>query len=373
MNAGADAVGRPLHVLLFLLALGPGGAERLAATAANHWARLGVRVTLVTYSDEAPFYGLDPRVEHRPLGLVMDSPSAVAGLRNNARRLRAVRRVVREVRPDVVLSYMDRENVTAVLATRGLGVPVAGYVVSDPAHTDLGRAWSLLRRLVYPRLDLLVVQTERARDFFPRSVRKHAVVLPNPVPDPPGSGAGDELPRPCLITVGRLVEVKDHELMLRAFARVAPGRSDWSLVIVGEGALRGRLEERVRGLGLEGRVLLPGLYPDPYRALRQAEAFVLSSRREGFPMAVCEAMSCGLPVVSVDCPSGPRELIRDGVDGLLVPRDEEALADAMARLMDDPDLRRRLGERAPEVLERYGAGAVLARLRTELERITGRD
>lgn len=367
-----------MRLTLVIPALGAGGAERVMVTLANAWAERGWPVTLLTYDDgrQEPFYELHPAITWRPLAVARRSPNALEGVRNNLRRVRAVRQAIAASRPDVVVSFLDQTNVLVLIATRGLRLPVVVAEHIDPARHPIGRIWGTLRRWSYPRAAAVVVLTESARDFFPPAVRRRTHVIPNPIViDRPvrSASAADATSRGwTLIAAGRLSEQKGFDLLLRAFADLAPDHPRWSLEIYGEGQLRPDLERLRDELGLAGRVRMPGATRQLHQAFAAADLFVLSSRYEGFPMVLCEAMAGGLAVVSFDCPSGPGGIVRDGIDGVLVPpEDVAALTSALDRLMGDRDERRRLASRATEVLDRFGPPRVLGawdRLLAEVRR-----
>ncbi|MCA1906305.1 MAG: glycosyltransferase, partial [Desulfarculus sp.] len=165
---------------------------------------------------------------------------------------------------------------------------------------------------------------------------------------------------PTVVAMGRLDPGKNFGLLIRAFALARAKQPAWRLAILGEGPERPRLEALAGELGLGPWVHLPGRVEDPLTHLRRAEIFALSSEYEGFPMSLLEAMSCGLAVVATDCGTGVREIIRPGVDGLIVPRGQlEPLAQALEGLMADPARRTALAQAAPQVCGRFGLERVL--------------
>ncbi|MBK9711898.1 MAG: glycosyltransferase family 4 protein [Kouleothrix sp.] len=356
-----------MRITLVIYSLGAGGAERVMSVMANYWAEHGQSVTLLTLdsASEPPFFDLHPAVVRRPLGITGASPNPIAALAGNLRRLAHLRRAVAASRPDVVISFMDHTNILTLLAVAGMRLPAIVAVHNDPHQSRLGMPWAWLREQLYPHASAVVTLSETALGYFSARVRRRGLVIPNPVVLPAGmalgrAGAGERAER-RLIAMGRLVHLKGFDLLLRAFAQAAPRYPDWSLDIWGDGPLRGELEALRDQLGLVDRVRLPGTTRRPSEPMQQADLFVLSSRHEGFPIALCEAMACGLPVVAFDCPSGPREIVRDGVDGVLVPpEDIDALSTALCGLMGDLEARRRIGQRAPEVLERFGIDRVMA-------------
>lgn len=337
--------------------MGAGGAQRVMATLANDFVAQGHAVTLLTLDcgSEPPFFSLDRQVRHLPLGLYAESGNWRRRIVNNLCRLWHLRRAIVASRPQVVVSFMDRTNILTLAATLQSGTPVIVAEHTAVGSVDLGWIWEALRRMMYPCAAAIVVLTERGRRMLPQRWQRKAVVIPNPVVLPPGHvvpkpGGAEKI---CL-AMGSLRPEKGFDLLLQAFAGVAGNRPDWRLVILGEGPLHKDLERLAQNLGISAQVDFRGLVAEPTAFLKAAEIFVLSSRCEGFPLALCEAMACGLPVIAADCATGPREIVRSGVDGLLVETENApALASAMARLMDDEPFRKELGRRAPEVLERF--------------------
>ncbi len=348
---------------LVISSLSGGGAERVLSTLARYWARAGHDVSVVTVgSRQADVYELGPGVRRVTLDLVRPSRHVIEGLVHSTRRVLALRRALVRLQPDVVVSFMTSTNVLSLLAVSGTGVPVVVCERTDPRRQRIGTPWAALRRVLYPRAARLVVQTETvagwARELCPR-----VHVIPNFVERPSSSAVpGIDRGPLRLIAMGSLRPEKGFDLLIEAFARVAASHPEWSLTILGDGPERARLEALVSRSRLQERVSMPGRMAEPLPHLVAAHAFALSSRREGFPNALLEAMACGLPVVAFDCPSGPAEIIEHGRNGLLVEAGEVSrLADALDRIMSSPSERARMGESAREIAIQLAPERVLPR------------
>jgi glycosyltransferase involved in cell wall biosynthesis len=365
-----------MRVTLVIDSLGPGGAQRVLTTMANYWVSRGWTITLVTLEgpERPPAFALDPAVRVVPLGTIRPDLPPVRRVFGMPAHLTRLRSAIRHGGPDVVISFIDKVNVLTLLATLGLPVPVIVSERVDPALYSIGPVWTRLRRWTYPRAARVVVQSEGAAHSLARGVRCAEVVIPNPLAPPPPKAAGfSRNAAPTVIGMGRLARQKGFDILLRAFGLLGHGFDDWRLEVWGEGPERPALEALRQALGLGARVRLPGVTAAPCDVMRAADLFVLSSRFEGFPNVLCEAMACGLPAISFDCPSGPHDIVRHGVDGLLVPPDGEAaaLTEALGRLMGSQAERERLAARAPEVLDRFGLDRVMGRWQAVLSEIGG--
>ena len=357
----------PRRITFVISSLRVGGAERVLSRMANYWAERAWPVTMVTLEPaSSDFYALHPAVVRVGLDVSGRSTSAWSAARNNLRRVRTLRRAIQDSRPELVISFMVPTTIITLLATLMARVPVIVSERTDPVRAPLSRVWGAMRRMTYPLAHAVVVQTPEAQDWADAFLRHDVVhVIPNPVPEPRhGSAAADvatvDDKTRQVIAIGRMDSYKGFDLLLRAFAACADRRPDWTLTILGDGEERPRLELLARTLGVESRVRLPGTVADPTPFLRRADLFVLSSRFEGFPNALLEAMAAGLPVIATDCAGAPRRIVREGVDGLLVPTDDvTALAHAMGTLLDDEPLRRRMGKSATDVTKRFDVRRIM--------------
>lgn len=351
-----------MRVAFVLSGLGAGGAERVVSLISSAWASRGNEVAVISFDapGERIFHGVDPSVRLVRLAIPADGGVGLAAAGSTFSRIAALRRTLREMQPDLIVSFLTKINVLTLIASAGLGSPVVASERNNPARQEIHPAWNLLLAWLYCRASAVVMQTEASLSCLPKSGRSRAMVIPNPIPAPLARRpiAQDSA---SVVAVGRLVRQKGFDLLLDAFSRIAARHPGWSLEIWGEGPERKAIEARAESQGLATRVRLRGLSAAPASWTAGASAFVLSSRYEGFPNALGEAMAAGLPVAAFDCAFGPGEMIRNEVDGLLVPdEDVDALAAALDRLMADPALRARLGASAREASERFAPEKIIA-------------
>lgn len=343
-TAASGVAGAGKRVALFMPSLAGGGAERIMLNLAAGFIARGCRVDLVLASAVGE-YASDVPAGVRRIDLGAAKPlNAVPAL---ARYLRAER-------PAALLATIVNANLAALWARRLSGVPMRCVVrEASTLSVDLAEG-SALNRLLLPRLvarsfrraEAIVAPSRGVADDFARVTGlpwESIEVIYNPVVSEALRQRalqsadhrwfqGDDIP--VIVGMGRLTRQKDFATLIRAFARfrrTTPAR----LIILGEGEDRGDLEALCRSLGVAADVDLPGFVANPYAILAQARLFVLSSRWEGLPGALIEALACGARVVSTDCPSGPREILDDGRYGQLVPaEDEVAMAAAMGAALD---------------------------------------
>ncbi len=345
------------RITFFISSLGAGGAERVVSTLANSLSDMGYHVSIVMVANRNLKYELADSIQLLYLDCVKDLSKNV--LVRWPLRLKKIRAAIRELKPDVVISFMAETNIDVCLASMGLKVPVIVSERNDPAIDPASRAKQLLRRFAYLRAQGFVFQTPDARDYFSPRIREAGTIILNPLTARiPAAFDGPRDRR--IAAVGRLNKQKNYPLLLQAFSDFSREYPGFTLEIYGQGNLEAQIAAEISRLGLEGSVILKGFCANVHEAIASAAFYVMSSDFEGMPNALIEAMALGLPSICTDCPcGGPRMLIEDGVSGLLVPiRDAGALAKAMKRMAADPEAAARMGKNAQAVRERVDVSTI---------------
>ena len=376
-RAGAD---RRVFIMLWS-AWGMGGTIRAAFNLAEYLAARGWDVEIVSgyRNRDTPFFG------EFPAGVRI---TALDDRRKGAapRGLRGLIRTVLSRLPSVLMPSADRAatgftvwtDLELVRRMRGRsgfligtrpGVNLMLARLRAPGLTTIGleqmnlskhnKALRKSMRAHYPHLDALVVLTEQDREAY-RKLLDGGVPLhriPNTVRPLPGAKA--DLAAKTVYAAGRFRYQKGFDLLIPAWAETARAHPDWRLRLRGQGHLRERLEGLIAEHGLEDSVTLEGPAEDIGSDMAEASVFVLSSRFEGFPLILLEAMSKGMGVVSFDCPTGPADIVEDHENGLLVPHEDvEGLARAIRELVEDEELRRRTAAAAIETAKHYTIEAI---------------
>lgn len=327
-----------------------GGAEGVLASVANGLAQRGWRIHIVSILFDQCDYELDPSIKYISIAQpqnnqILDTPRMVGSLR----------KVIKAIKPDVVISFMVTVSIVTWVATRGLKVK---YIPSERNDPDKGTNGliKILQDKAYGAADVVVFQTTRAKNFFSARIQKKGIIIPNPVSKMPEASS---VKSKRIVTVGRLEEQKNQKLLIEAFKSIHDAYKQYSVDIYGDGSLMQALSDYIEKAGLEGTVRLCGKVENVPEKIRDAYMFVLPSDYEGLSNALLEAMSVGLPCITTNC-AGSDDAIQNGVNGLIVPiRDKNAMAQAMRRLMDNPEGASEMGIKARSSMDRYNYDVII--------------
>lgn len=346
------------------MSMAGGGAERVLVDVTSKLAEYGHRITIFSFDKdcESDFYPVDARVTR--VRLDIGRTNRRSGIHDVGRRIRALRAAITNAQPDVAIGFMASSYIPVGLALWGTGIPVVASEHTDYNHWRRHRVQFAAMRATLPLYRAMTVLSDRVRANYPVALINKMVIIPNPVTAAPIALASPT-GRLCksILAVGRLSREKDHQTLIAAFAAVSPCYPNWKLRIIGEGELRGQLEQQIVAHGLGDRIALPGTTSEIDAEYRQAQIFAHPALYESFGLVTAEALAHGLPAVGfAECP-GTNELIIDGHNGLLVSGEDRvgSLGAALDRLMGSSDLRIRLGQNGPASITRYSLAATAER------------
>lgn len=342
------------HIALFISSLQKGGSERVMVNLADYFVKVGHRVTLVTQYQSKDEYPL-PKGVKRIYSEITEEECENSRIGNFRNRFLKLHRIWQQEKPEVILSFIGKNNMMAVLTAIGTHIPVVVSVRGEPCEEYPTVSMRFLSKWIFRGAAGIVMQTKENCLFFPKKLQNKTVVLKNPLnqmficPLYEGERSWE------IVSVGRLDENKNHRMLIEAFAQIVPDFPQITLTIYGEGTGRVSLETLISQRHLEARVSLPGSTERVAEKIEKAAVFVLCSNSEGVPNTLLEAMALGLPCIATDCRGGGvRELIEDGKNGLLVPvGDCKKLAEAMEELLIHREKAEAMGKEAYKVQKSY--------------------
>jgi len=345
---------KAFRICLVIPTLGPGGMERVMAELARYFDEKELtEIHIVLYGrNREIFYELTKNIKiHKPEFTFKSNKRWYYALKT----LLFLRKKITSISPDVILSFGEDWNNLVLLSQIGLGFPI---YVADRAEPGRSRSplQELLRRFLYPYAHGIVVQTDIAKKIYQKKFdSKKIKVIGNPIRNI-GQNGKIENREKIILSVGRLVDTKNFDQLIRIFARI--NSPDWKLVIIGGDSQRQNISEQLNELivklDLKQKVLLTGTVSNVDEYYLKSKIFAFTSISEGFPNVIGEAMSAGLPVISYNCIAGPSEMISDGKTGFLISIDDiSCFKEKLELLMNDPELRQQMGENGKEKIKEY--------------------
>lgn len=334
-----------MRILLIADSIQQGGVGRVASILSDYFSSTGNTVSILLMAQDRIQEGSYIKNDNIALKFL----SAEAGTANirPMLKLQTMRRIIAEDKSDVAIAFINEYCEYAVLATRFLHTKVIVGEVTDPHVSPKNKILRFLRSPLYGLADRVVLQTEDMMSFFPKYVQGKSQIIFNPIsPDLPEPYVG--IRRKCIVSVGRLNELKNFQMGILAFSNFHRSHPEYTYEIYGEGPYRSSLEELIRAQNLESSVFLKGHDGSVLDKIRDASIFVMPSNYEGMSNALIEALAIGIPCISTDHPVGAaRMLIQSGTNGILIPvGDTNALFEAMNKIVDNACLAMNLADEA---------------------------
>lgn len=332
-----------------------GGRERVLSILTNYFSKKdGIRVNLIIYGKNRDIcFGIEPEVQiHKPSWEFNEK----LGFLYTIRTLFYLRRAVKKCDTDIMVSFEEIWNRFALLATVGMKIRKVISNRNSPIR-NYGKFDAFLAKILYPQADLLIAQTQVAKEIYERKYKlKKCIVIGNPIKKLESETLQSTHRENIIITVGRLMSGKNHDRLIRIFAKTQ--HKGWKFFIVGGDFAKqnnmNRLKNLCGELGVSDDVVFTGAQPDVYKYLLRSKIFVFASGKEGFPNVIGEALAAGLPVISYDCVAGPSEMIEDNRNGYLVPMHDDSLfKNRLELLMSNEKLRRQMSKEAVNSISRF--------------------
>jgi len=358
------------NIIIVISAMNMGGSQRVVSILSNHWSKKGYSVSVISTNsgDKSIHFKFNQNIKLINLGNIPIF-SSIKYL-NYLWKLFLLRRAIKHTQSDIVISFLTSINIATTLATIGLK---SNLIICERSWTpfiSINKYFFWFFRILFKRIKKVIVQTNDSKIWINKNFPQINIeVIPNPIDYPlptdltksvnPDSLIASH--RKIILGSGRLHKYKQFDLLIKAFANIKNQHKEWDLVILGDGEERDNLNRTILDLGVNERVFLPGNVGNISKWYERADMFVLSSILEGFPNVLLEAMSYGVPSISFDCNTGPSDMIKQGVNGLLInpQKKDQGLSEAIEELILNKEYRTKLSENSVLVREKYSVNNIM--------------
>lgn len=353
-----------MKILFNISSMGKGGAERVIANLSNQLIKKH-QITIMVNIKDTLAYEIDSRIKV----IALDKKRKDIFRRTIERTIKTVKYIKKE-NPDVIISFLPVPSYRVLFLKRFFKKPIIVSDRNDPNKEYGPIMRKILMLITYPKADGFVFQTKEQKEYFSEEIQNKSTIIYNPIKEE-FLHTQERDKKKVIINVGRLVEQKNQKMLINVFSKISNKYQDYKLKIYGDGPLKEPLQKQIDELNLQERVELCNISNNIKKELEEAEIFVLSSNHEGMPNALLEAMAVGLPCISTDCPcGGPRELIQDGKNGLLIPiKNEEKLQEKLEILLNEEKFRAEIGEKAKEIKENLEISKIVNQWEEYIEKI----
>ena len=356
-----------MKILFNCRCLNKGGAERVICTLANSLIRTN-EVSIVTLINSSIDYKINPKIKVISVDKNKNKNKLFSKMKKlSLGRFISLKRIILQEKPDIIISFLPEPSIKLMIIKnmdkRINKIPVIVSIRNDPKIEYKNKLIDFIVKKLYKNVSFLILQTKDAMKYFEKSIPKDKMtIISNPINpefmlDEPFLGIRDKK----IVTVGRLTEQKNHKLLISSFKEIINKYPDYQLEIYGEGRLKNELQKFITDLKLDTKVKLMGSTDDVKRILYKSSMFILSSKYEGMPNALMEAMALGVPCISTNCPcGGPNALIKNNENGLLIENEnKEELVASICKLIENKSLSKKISINACKDSKNYSIDKIV--------------
>lgn len=358
-----------MKILFCTSSMGKGGAERVISILSNNLIKDN-EITILVNTNKNIAYKLDDSINI----ITLDKKYKKNSLIRNISRIKKTKKVLKEQKPDIIISFLPMPSFRIIIANIRMKIPVIISDRNDPKQEYKSKLSNILMNWLYPKANGFVFQTKEQKRYFKDEIQKKSRIIFNPINDCFLKENKIVKKENTIINIGRLMPQKNQIMLINAFSEIIKKYPQYKLKIFGEGPLKESLKKRIEDLNIEDKAFLCGLTDNIKEELENSKIFVLSSNYEGMPNVLIEAMATGCASISTDCPcGGPREFIENYKNGILITvGDEKELENSIEKLIKDEEKIKELGENAKKIKEKLKTEDIINQWKEYIQTIIGK-